>query len=150
MKAGRQQGQPVGLMNQSSVYCPAHGLFSRQAIVNHSCPKCGRQGEAIPASFASLGDSLDVLTDPKLPTKAILDLRQIAFAAQSGWLTTEQATRAATRILARCSDLFTVTVPQSAYSQLAEMLGEVLKARFHLKGMVAGGAGPKRRPTTAR
>src|SRR5687767_1059649 len=144
VKAGSPKGQPVGVMHQSTVYCPAHGLFSRHAIVDHSCPKCGRQGEPIPASFASLAESLDVLTDPKLPTRAILALRQIAFAAHSGWLTTEEAARAATHILAQCSNLFTVSIPKHAYPELVELLGEILKARFYWKGMQASGAGPKR------
>jgi hypothetical protein len=137
-------------MHHSAVYCPVHGLFSRHAVVDHSCPKCGRRGEAIPASFTRLGDSLDVLIDPKLPTKALLALRQIAFAAHSDWLTTEEAARAATHILARCSNLLTVSIPQNAYSELAALLGEILKARFHSKEMQASGAGPQRRPTTAR
>jgi hypothetical protein len=143
-------GSPVGFMHPSTVYCPAHGLFSRHAVVDQSCPKCGRQGETILAFFASLTESLDVLTDPKRPTKAFLALRQIAVAVHSGWLTMEEAARAATRILARCSDLVTVTIAQNAYSELAELLGEILQARFHWKEMKASGTGPQRRPTTAR
>ncbi len=117
-------------MHQPVVYCPVHGLFSRHAGVDHSCPRCGRRGEPLPLSFAGLQDRLCRLVDPRIPVHALLSLRQIAFAAHAGLLTPEEAARGATHVFAQCADLFTISMPGSGYSEIAEALGEVLKGRF--------------------
>jgi hypothetical protein len=115
-------------MQHSVVYCPVHGLFSR-AIADHSCPRCGRNGEPDPALFAGLTDNIDVLLDPKIPVKTLLSLRQIALAAGAGLLTPEQAARGAARVAVHLAHLFGVNLSGSLYLELAEAFGEVLKAR---------------------
>jgi hypothetical protein len=131
-----ESGRPIegragfSRMHYSTVYCPAHGLFSHNSVVDYSCPKCGRPGEPLPVSFAGLQDRLEILVDPQMPVKALLSLRQIAFAAHAGLLTPEEAAKGASHIVAHCADLFTVSIPGNLYAEIAEALGEVLKARF--------------------
>jgi hypothetical protein len=115
-------------MHHSAVFCRRHGLFSSHAVSDNVCPTCGCEAE-IPASFASLADSLDLLIDPQQTVKTLLSLRQIALAAHAGLLTPEQAARGATRVAANLAHLFGVNISESLYLELAEALGEVLKAR---------------------
>jgi hypothetical protein len=130
------RGLPAPVMQQSTVYCPVHGLFSPKAVINHSCinhscPKCGRPGEPVPSSFARLQDRLEVLLDPQLSVKALLSLRQLASAAQAELLTPEEVARGVAHLALPCGDLFTVRVPNAPhYGELAEALGAILKARF--------------------
>jgi hypothetical protein len=115
---------------QPLVYCPVHGLFSPTAVVDSSCPKCGRKGEPVPPSFARLQDRWEGLLNPQLSVKALLSLRQLASAAQSGMLTPEEAARGIAHLAVPCGDLFAGRVPSAPlYGKLAEALGAILKAR---------------------
>jgi hypothetical protein len=116
---------------QPLIYCPVHGLFSPTPAVDSSCPKCGRKGEPVPPSFARLQDCLEGLLNPQLSVKALLSLRQLASAAQSGMLKPEEAARGVAHLAVPCGDLFAGRVPTAPfYGELAEALGAILRARF--------------------
>jgi hypothetical protein len=115
-------------MPHTTVYCSHHGLFSWTPPVDHVCPKCGREDEPLPTAFVGLEECLDVLLNPEVPLKALLSLRQITFAANAGLLTPQEARKAAVHIWGDCADLF--ARPGNVYFELAEALGEVIKARL--------------------
>jgi hypothetical protein len=74
---------------------------------------------------------LDKLVDPGISVKGLLSLRQLAVAAHEGLLTAEEAAKGAARLAVPCADLFSgLQAGALYYSELAEALGAVLKARF--------------------
>jgi hypothetical protein len=105
--------------NSPLAFCPVDRLFvvtaavasnggkiivARPSTIN--CPTCGASCEMLPGLYASDGDHINFLLDPRVPAEA---LRKIIESIQAGKITPEQAVNEAEKVHAGWGKLFNIS-----------------------------------------
>jgi len=108
--------------NSPLAFCPVDRLFvvtaavasnggkiivARPSTIN--CPTGGASCEMLPGLYASDGDHINFLLDPRVPAEALEALRKIIESVQAGKITPEQAVNEAEKVHAGWGKLFNIS-----------------------------------------